>query len=117
MSVTVPIKATALPLWVKLQTAVVEATGVPCCGAHSSLWTSELAEDREAAAYRCTGCPVIKACRDYATAAKEKFGVWAACDRTPGKGRHVTPPIPMFDTAECEPNGALTLPVNASNAI
>lgn len=82
MSATVPIKATALPLWMKLQTSVMEASDVPCCGAHGDLWTSEAAEEREAAAYRCTGCPVTVACGNYATAAREKFGVWAGIDRT-----------------------------------
>lgn len=81
MSVTVPIKATALPLWMKLQVAVLETSDVPC-GVHGDLWTSERAEDREAATFRCTGCPVIGVCRDYATAAREKFGTWAGVDRT-----------------------------------
>lgn len=77
-----PIKAAALPLWMKLQLAVLEASDVPCCGPHGALWTSEVAEEREAATYRCTGCPVITACSNYASMAREKFGVWAGVDRT-----------------------------------
>lgn len=82
MSATVPIKAAALPLWLKLQTAVMEAPDVSCCGAHGDWWTSEQPEERAAAAYRCGPCPVIASCGDYAEVARERFGVWAGRDRT-----------------------------------
>lgn len=87
MSATVPIKAVAMPLWLRLQTAVMEASNVPCGGADGDLWTSELPEEREAATYRCTGCPVVEMCSRYAEAAREKFGVWAGIDRTNRQGR------------------------------
>jgi len=81
----VPIRPPAVGAWLRLQAELSDADSVPCREQSSYLWTSERPEEREAATFRCTGCPVIGACRDYATAAREKFGTWAGVDRTPGK--------------------------------
>jgi len=75
----VPIRAAAVPAWLRLQAELSDADSVPCREQQSShLWTSEQPEEREAATYRCTGCPVVDACGNWATAAKEKVGVWPA---------------------------------------
>lgn len=47
------------------------------------LWTSDDAEEREAAAHACTGCPALAACEAHGQ--HERHGVWAE-DRTP-RGR------------------------------
>lgn len=85
MSATVPIRSAALPAWKALQTALEDAGPTPCRGPDADLWTSERADEREAAAYRCAGCPVIVPCAAYSAAARERFGTWAGVDRTPGK--------------------------------
>jgi len=82
----VPIRAAAVPAWLRLQAELSDADSVPCREQQSShLWTSEQPEEREAAAYRCAGCPVIVPCAAYSAAARERFGTWAGVDRTPGK--------------------------------
>lgn len=85
MSHVVPIRPAALPSWRALHEALDAAGPVACRGVSSDLWTSERADDRQAAAYRCAGCPVIVPCAAYSAAAREKFGTWAGVDRTPGK--------------------------------
>lgn len=47
------------------------------------LWTSDDAEDREAACHRCQPCPLLPECRTHATTAGEKHHVWAGIDHTP----------------------------------
>ncbi len=87
MSHTVPIRAAAVPAWLRLQAELSDADSVPCRGQNSHLWTSEQPEEREAAAYRCTGCHVVEMCNRYAEDARERFGVWAGIDRTNRQGR------------------------------
>jgi hypothetical protein len=48
----------------------------------SELWLSEHKAERREAAKLCRGCPVIEQCGRAAEARDEKFGVWAAVDRT-----------------------------------
>lgn len=63
--------------------ATVRAAGglVPCVGRRE--WSSSRPAERAAAAARCTGCPALAACLEYATVAGVNFGVWAGADRTP----------------------------------
>ncbi|MGI8590800.1 MAG: WhiB family transcriptional regulator [Nakamurella sp.] len=82
MSWTVPIRPAVLPSWRALHEALDEVGPVACRGADADLWTSERADERESASHRCAGCPVIGACGNYATVAREKFGTWAGIDRT-----------------------------------
>lgn len=70
----------AQPAWRALANALTDHPGVPCDGRPE--WTSECAEDREAAAYRCEPCPVLDICAAYAAVAKERHGTWAGADRT-----------------------------------
>jgi hypothetical protein len=53
----------------------------------SELWLSESEPERSEAARLCIGCPVFIECGGAATANDERFGVWAAVDRSvrPGK--------------------------------
>lgn len=47
------------------------------------LWTSDDAEDREAAAHRCQPCPLrLTECMTYATTSTERHHVWAGLDLT-----------------------------------
>jgi len=88
VSHVVPIRPAALPAWRALQDVLDEVGGaVPCRGRNADWWTSNNAEHREAAAYRCAGCPITMHCARYAEAAREKFGTWAGVDRTPQPGR------------------------------
>jgi len=82
VSHVVPIRAAAVPAWLRLQAELSDADSVPCRGQNSRLWTSEQPEERAAAAYRCAPCPAIASCGDYAEVARERFGVWAGRDRT-----------------------------------
>lgn len=54
----------------------------PCQGPDRHLWTSDAAEEREAAAHRCGPCPVLAECAAYADDADERWHVWASVDRT-----------------------------------
>ena len=58
---------------------------LPCQGRDRDLWTSDSKADREAATYRCAGCPVIGLCRDVieATPKARRWFVWAGRDWTP----------------------------------
>jgi hypothetical protein len=70
----------AIPAWRALAEALDDCGSVPC--ESRAEWTSESAEDRQAAAHQCARCPVLPLCSDYVSAAKEKYGVWAGKDRT-----------------------------------
>ena len=60
---------------------------IPCQGPHSDWWTSDDAEEREAAARQCQGCPVIEACAAAADEADERWHVWGGVDRTHHQSR------------------------------
>ncbi len=66
--------------WRTLITAADDST--PCRGPHADRWTSDDAEERQAAAYMCAACPITQRCSTYANTAGEKFHVWAGVDRT-----------------------------------
>ncbi|MET8521518.1 WhiB family transcriptional regulator [Nocardioides sp. NPDC004968] len=70
-----------------LEVAIAQASGrgesVPCRRAYADLWTSASKPERNAAARRCEGCPVLGLCRDYAEVRGERVGVWRGIDRTP----------------------------------
>lgn len=68
--------------WSALGAALEMAGPVPCQGRTAHLWLSEIREERQAAAFQCAGCSVVKACGQYADAAREKWHVWAGRDRT-----------------------------------
>ena len=73
----------AIPAWQRLTLAIHGAQHpIPCTGPRADLWTSERADEREAASHRCSTCPAIAECHDYAVAANEKHNVWAGVDRT-----------------------------------
>ncbi|HEY6686932.1 MAG TPA: WhiB family transcriptional regulator [Propionibacteriaceae bacterium] len=40
------------------------------------LWLSEHIKERALAVRLCRGCPVLRECREAATAHRERFGVW-----------------------------------------
>jgi hypothetical protein len=66
--------------------ALLELTSLdqrPPCAHSSDSWMSEDRDERERAARRCTGCPVLKVCADLAAELRPTFGVWAAKDWTP----------------------------------
>lgn len=96
MSWPVPIRPAALPAWHVLVDALsrTQAGAIPCNGRME--WSSDDQDDRTEAAERCAGCPATVACSNYATAAREKFGVWGGVDRTPSSQR--AKPIITNDT-------------------
>ncbi len=59
--------------------------GTTPCAADPELWVSGATEDREAAAWRCSPCPILAACA--AVGDFEPFGVWGGIDRSPRIGR------------------------------
>ena len=54
----------------------------PCAEHRGWLWLADDAEDRAIARRLCNPCPVLAECHDAAEANNERFGVWAARDRT-----------------------------------
>lgn len=50
-------------------------------------WWSDSADDRARAAAACGLCPVRRLCANYATAQRERAGVFGGRDRTPRVGR------------------------------
>jgi WhiB family transcriptional regulator, redox-sensing transcriptional regulator len=49
------------------------------CRDHPSpdeLWYSELKEGQEVARAMCAPCPVLEACREFARATQQQYGVW-----------------------------------------
>lgn len=68
------------------------------CQTHDDpgLWLSDDEEEREAAAYLCTGCPVLRECFD--AGRKERFGVWGGRDREP-KPRPRKPASPDIESS------------------
>jgi hypothetical protein len=54
-------------------------------GASKHMWLSDDEQERAVAVELCSGCPVIRECGEAASARGEKFGVWAAEDKTPPK--------------------------------
>jgi hypothetical protein len=53
----------------------------------SELWLSDHEPERAEAARLCTGCPVLRPCRQAAEAQDERFGVWGGIDRSIRPGR------------------------------
>jgi hypothetical protein len=54
----------------------------PCQSSpHRDRWTSDSAEDREAAAYECRFCPLLRECSEAGAELKAEF-VWGGSDRT-----------------------------------
>ncbi|WP_374221974.1 WhiB family transcriptional regulator [Allobranchiibius sp. CTAmp26] len=52
------------------------------CETNPSLWTSNDEAEREAAAFRCQGCPVRQECAE--ASGVERLGVWGAHIRLAG---------------------------------
>ena len=70
--------------WSELSIALARADArVPCLSALGAWWTSELAEERAAAAEACTGCTALIACAHYADMARLTTDVYGGVDRTP----------------------------------
>lgn len=61
------------------------------CREQGELWFADDPDERAAAAEACRSCPALTECGDYATTAREKFGVWAGKDRTPRPRQGDTP--------------------------
>ena len=59
----------------------------PCQGSSSHLWTSDLKDEREAAAHRCAGCQVLGLCAAVADEERTRWHVWGGTDRTDNGGR------------------------------
>jgi Transcription factor WhiB len=55
----------------------------PPCAHSSDSWMSEDRDERAAAAHRCTGCPLLTLCGQYAKEIHASFGVYGGRDRTP----------------------------------
>lgn len=87
MNAAATVPATALPAFLQLLHALadIDAEGgtTPCQGDRAGYWTSDNADEREAAAYRCHGCPALTPCTAYADTGAERAHVWAARDLTP----------------------------------
>lgn len=69
----------ARPAWERLGRALLDYA--PPCAADPDRWWSTDADDLEASIHECRRCHVLKPCGQYADAAAEPFGVWAAVDR------------------------------------
>ena len=55
----------------------------PCQGPHKDRWISEDPDEREWAAHRCNGCPVLRECAAEAVAIRATWGIWGGQDRDP----------------------------------
>lgn len=77
-----PEAVTALEVLVR---AVYAAGDAVPCRRDPEAWTGDNPEPgvREGAAHLCQRCPALAECDDYATTARERWGVWAGVDRTP----------------------------------
>ena len=64
-----------------LAQAVQAGQPPPCAAGGGDRWLSDNPADRAEAARLCVGCTVLGLCGEYADAAREAFGVWAARDR------------------------------------
>lgn len=65
--------------WERLQDALDAAPGwaVPCRDdGHSNDWLSDDRAAQTRAVAACGGCPLLDACRDYATTARNAPGLW-----------------------------------------
>ncbi|WP_141494393.1 WhiB family transcriptional regulator [Kytococcus schroeteri] len=66
--------------------ALLDAQGrgqaIPCHGPRGEWWTSEDADEREAAVHGCQSCPVLTACAAAADDTREAHHVWGGTDRT-----------------------------------
>lgn len=71
----------ALPAWEALGRAL--GAYEPPCAHDAELWWTTDPKAVEAAVNDCRSCRVLETCGQYADAAKEPFGVWAAVPRTP----------------------------------
>ena len=62
-----------------------EGRTTPCQHPQSwHLWTSDDRAEREAATFRCAGCPVLELCHAAAEEDRTRFHVWAGVDRSGG---------------------------------
>ena len=64
-------------------TSLSHGPATPCNRRGYDLWTSALAADRATAAKLCTGCTILQACGQAATANKQTSGVWGGRDLGP----------------------------------
>lgn len=72
-----------------ISTAVQAGARVPCLGPSRDWWTSEEADDLEAARWACQTCPVLALCQTYRDNNRETGAVYAGVlpDRADGKKR------------------------------
>jgi hypothetical protein len=80
------VPAHAIPAYVSLLNAIAEAGATPCA-ASPDTWTSERADERDAATRACLDCEAFVPCRRYADVAGETHGVWGGADMNPALGR------------------------------
>lgn len=96
-----------LPILLAAVAALEEATGtateeLPCGGADGPLWISEDPAEREEAAERCGGCPLVAEC--HLAGRAEVWGVWGAEDRS---GRR---PLPLTPRSHAKGRRATSTP-------
>lgn len=69
---------TAAAAWLRLEDALEDAGRTPCQREPEAWWPDADDEAADLAVARCWSCPALDACRDYALAAEERWGVWGA---------------------------------------
>lgn len=87
MSTTFGIRAAALPAWLDLQHALARLDRPTVCASDPDSFTDPDPADVEYLASLCTGCPVLALCDLFATANRERSGIWAGRSRVPTLGR------------------------------
>lgn len=63
---------------------------IPCRGAEGHLWLATNRAHQDQAAEACTWCPLLHACRGYATTYQEPSGIWGGTTPTSRAHHHRT---------------------------
>lgn len=72
------VPTSAADAWTRLSAALEDAGQTPCQQQPEAWWPEHDEEAAGLAVARCWSCPALTACREYALAAEERWGVWGA---------------------------------------
>ena len=73
----------SMKTWAHLQSYFAAGEVTPCAGRNEHL--SNRAADKQTAIRLCGDCPAKHACREFAEANNESFGIWGGIDFAKGK--------------------------------
>lgn len=85
------IRPAAAPAWLDLQHALLALPSPTPCAADPDAWCDPRPEDVDYTANLCRRCPVLALCDRFATANRERSGIWAGSGRAPRLGRPAAP--------------------------